>query len=249
MAGRFFTAPLICAVALIARLPFASFNPRWVVLVFLVVIGLGLSHPASPIYSNFNYGTGIPVRFSQIGIVDERGIYYPATGLLRDRDDLSVPDSSLSGVGMELRMRGLKVHESYAIGYEGYFAGPGVHIIDINGLGDPLMARILPAASITEPENYDGNYKARWISGHLKRTPPVGYKNTITHDENMIRDLNLAAYYEKLTLITRGRLFDRDRWAAIWNMNIGAYDHLLDAYHESVRRQLEAEAEESAGPS
>jgi hypothetical protein len=46
--------------------------------------------------------------------------------------------------------------------------------------------------------------------------------------KNVIRDKNLATYYDKLSLITRGRLFDINRLIEIWNMNTGKYNKLID---------------------
>jgi len=47
---------------------------------------------------------------------------------------------------------------------------------------------------------------------------------------NVIEDKCLATYYDKLSLITRGNLFDGDRIQEIWNMNTGKYDYLIDSY-------------------
>jgi hypothetical protein len=41
---------------------------------------------------------------------------------------------------------------------------------------------------------------------------------------------NVAAYYDKLALVTRGPLFDVNRWVEIWNLNTGQYDPLLADY-------------------
>jgi hypothetical protein len=41
---------------------------------------------------------------------------------------------------------------------------------------------------------------------------------------------SLAAYYDKLTLVIRGSLFDRNRLVEIWKLNTGQYDSWLAAY-------------------
>lgn len=47
---------------------------------------------------------------------------------------------------------------------------------------------------------------------------------------NLISDENLAEYYRYLEIVVKGKLFDFKRLIVIWNMNIGRYDHLIDAY-------------------
>ena len=57
---------------------------------------------------------------------------------------------------------------------------------------------------------------------------------TLLTGENVLKDKNLAAYYDKIRLITRGPLFTRERWKAIVNMNLGRYDYLIDwEYYKS----------------
>ena len=71
--------------------------------------------------------------------------------------------------------------------------------------------------------------------GHLERYIPDGYLETLLTGENMLKDENIAAYYDKIRLITRGPLFTRERWKAILNMNLGRYDYLIDwEYYKSL---------------
>lgn len=89
-----------------------------------------------------------------------------------------------------------------------------------------------------------------------------GYYNE-PHDEELhavllrdsqISDANLAAYYAQLALITRGPLWSRERWVAIWRMNTGYYDSLIDqdAYRFSGMRRValaDVQWPVAAGPS
>ncbi len=59
---------------------------------------------------------------------------------------------------------------------------------------------------------------------------PTGYIETLKTGDDHIQDPNLAAYYDKLSLITRGNLFDPQRLLTIWQFNTGSYDYLLRAY-------------------
>ena len=47
-------------------------------------------------------------------------------------------------------------------------------------------------------------------------------------EQNRIADEKLARYYDQLVLVTRGPLFSHARWEAIWKLNTGQYDYLID---------------------
>ena len=114
-----------------------------------------------------------------------------------------------------------------AIGYKGYYAGPKVFIIDYFTLSDPLLAR-LPVVS-----------SADWRVGHLPRTVPVGYVESIESGQNRFVDPDLALLYDKLRLITRGDFFSTERLKTILEMNLGKYNHLINA--DYYRKQPRAE--------
>lgn len=101
-----------------------------------------------------------------------------------------------------------------AIGFFGFAAGPKLHIVDVLGLADPLMAR-LPV----EPG---------WRVGYYYRNTPDGYLETLASGMPQIRNPAIAAYYEYLRLMTRGPLFSRRRLRAVLEMNLGRFGYLLD---------------------
>ena len=103
------------------------------------------------------------------------------------------------------------------VGFIGYFAGPAVHIVDRYALTDPLLAR-LSAVSVE-----------KWRIGHFERDIPAGYVQTLRTGVNQIQNPNLAKYYDALALITRAPLFSRERLIAIWKMNTGQFDFLLES--------------------
>jgi len=70
--------------------------------------------------------------------------------------------------------------------------------------------------------------------GHLERHIPDGYLETQMTGKNQLQDENLAAYYDKLQLVTWGPLFSWERLKTIMEMNLGKYDHLIDkAYYRN----------------
>ncbi|HSQ38900.1 MAG TPA: hypothetical protein VLM78_01970 [Anaerolineales bacterium] len=215
MSGRFLTAALLVSALLLMRL-LANLAPTWkyATLGAVVILGLFATPPTFIIDLN-------QPRFTErdlvTGINDERAYYYPISGLLNYRPGRDVPFSGEGWVehGKALRESGKSVVDEKNVGFIGYFAGPDVHIVDLYALCDPLLAR-RPASS---PE--------KWRIGHFERAVPDGYLVTLRTGVNQIRDPNLAAYYDQLTLITRGPLFSRARLIAIWKMNTGRFNFLL----------------------
>jgi len=218
MSGRFLTAPLVAAVAILVsgalRLRQEIYLATCVPLVVLV-----LRTPYSPLLTSPEYGADVPPErwINPYGIADERAYYYPHTGLLMALERAGLPDHEWAMAGRAARLKGPAIVQDMAIGFLGYFAGPRVHVVDQLGLADPLLARLPPA----DPD---------WRIGHFLRMVPDGYVETLTGGENRIADENLAAYYDVLARVTRGDLFDVDRLVEAWKLNTGGYDHYLDAY-------------------
>jgi len=78
------------------------------------------------------------------------------------------------------------------IGFFGYYAGPGVHIVDLMALIDPLLAR-LPAIW-------------PWRIGQFERRIPEGYAESTRSGTNRITDFETAVVYDGVRLITQGPL-------------------------------------------
>jgi len=215
MSGRFFTASLLVSVLLLARL-LRDLAPRWQYAAMTAVFLLGLF--ASP--PNFVLDLN-PPRFTEhdlvTGINDERAYYYPISGLMNYKPGKQIPFSNEGWVehGYALRENGKSVVDEKNVGFIGYFAGPAVHIVDLYALCDPLLAR-LPVSGA-------------WRIGHFERDVPAGYLQTLRTGVNQIQNPNLATYYDALALVTRGPLFSRARLIAIWKMNTGQFNSLLEA--------------------
>ena len=230
MMGRFFVAPFIVAVALLARGEWIQ-SPRPALVASAAIVLLGLAAPWEPAllggygYSSINNrirGLHTPEPADQYrymtvrSVVDERRRYSEFTGLFIIRRD-GVPEHGWSYDGYELRTRGPKVASRKFIGMTGFFAGPTVHIVDELGLGDPLLARI--------PGGHE-----RSTMGHLDRPIPVGYVETVVSGRNQIADKDLAVYYAALHEVISGPLWDRHRLTTLAGFLIGRYDHHLNAY-------------------
>jgi arabinofuranosyltransferase len=213
MSGRFLTLPLLAAVVLLLAVTGDAARPAAIHLTPRIAAGLAalllllaaIGHlPVLPAGSP----TGDAARRDG-DIADERAYYTPNTGLFADRAPHPWAEQ-----GMVLRTEGAAVVEHGNVGFLGYYAGPAVHIIDRNGLTDPLLARL----PVRDP--------AGWRIGHFRRDVPAGYADTLRGGQNVIQDANLAAYFDVLARVTRGPLWNVERLREIWRLNRGAYDHL-----------------------
>ena len=216
MSGRLFTAPLFVAIVVLSQCNFTTFRRMPLVALFAIVIVVGVITPFSPLFSDEDYTN--PFKGYAGYITDDRGYYNYGTGLLNNLDYREIPRHDWAIWGSEIGKRGDSLIIFKTIGMYGFYAGPQLHIVDRYGLGDPLISK-LPI-----PKDQ------WWVIGHFTRTIPLGYMETLQSGENVIENKCLAKYYDKLSIITRGDLFDANRIQEIWKMNAGQYDYLLDAY-------------------
>ena len=224
MRGRFFAAPLLASVALLTRRRIDREQWIWPAAA-VVALCIGLSAPYEPsLLSGTDFGAADPPYedLAIHGIMDERRWYYPRTGLLTQPAGARVrPAHRWARVGRHWRKPRVVVWGN--VGFFGFHAGPRIHVVDSNALGDPLLAR-LPA----RPQH--------WRIGHFSRMLPQGYMQTLETGTNHIANPSLAEFYDQLVLITRGPLWAPRRWAAIWRMNLGRYDGLIEQYVRDAGR-------------
>ncbi len=235
MTGRFLALPFLGSVCLLVHnirpnpaKVWLLYNIRltpakiWL-LALCAVLLVGLSAPSPPPLSWIDFGEGEIAIEADHGIYDERANYFPATGLFRalsaDKDH-PYPQHEWVELGRQLQGAAepeeLVVTTYYNLGILPYYAGSKFHHIDILGVTDPLLAR-LPA--------YENE---QWSPGHFERLLPEGYLETLLYGRNIIGDRKLGAFYDHLSLITRGDLFSGERWHAIWKMSTGQYQSLIN---------------------
>ncbi len=207
MSGRFFSAPLLAAVSILAAAGPLSF--RKAILLLLVLIPVGLFSPRSPLLSDSEYGETDPRIINEHGIADERAWYYRWAGLLRVRAWEVIPDAGTAHEGLAARFIGQSVVFKHNIGYFGYFAGPQVYIVDQFALPDALLARL--------PMRRD----VPWRIGHFPRLIPAGYVETLHTGRNQIADPRIADYYDRIRLVISGPIFDGRRWSEMLRLNLG----------------------------
>ncbi|HUU27956.1 MAG TPA: glycosyltransferase family 39 protein [archaeon] len=225
MSGRFLAAPLLCSVAVLSRFDrLFSDNIRYAAAWFLV-LALGFSSPQPPILSDETYGKDYDLEEAEKweGIANERAFYYQTTGLLKAKSGIQMPTGAMADKGRELRKKGERFTILKAIGMVSYFGGPRLHVLDMLALTDPLLARL------------HVQDKEKWRIGHFERRIPDGYIKTLDTGENFITDKDLAAYYDKLKLVTRGELFSPDRLNELVKFIIGENKRLIERF---MKRQM-----------
>jgi arabinofuranosyltransferase len=218
MSGRFFAVPFLVSVAMLAfSLPLSS---RGGAALLAGVLLAGFLSPWPPPSSRRDFRCGEDhndVLNSRWGISDERGYYYRAYGLRRvlARADHGFLDPDMLDGRRAAYFPALQVLEGRkmrpntgvyvmkgAVGALGYFAGPGTHIIDMFAVCDPLLSRLPFEGTSFRP-------------GHLPRTLPQGYTDSISAGRNLVRDPKTALLYDRVRLLTSAPLLDGERWKVI----------------------------------
>jgi arabinofuranosyltransferase len=203
MTGRLLAAPFLVSLFLLPHLPLED---KWETgAVAAVLLAIGYYSPRPPIQMSDSYQS---LGSAPQSVDDERG-YRHETSLLKLNKDRGL--QNLGGWvadGIAARNKGTKVTVYKNIGYYGFYAGPGVHIIDPYGIGDALMSRM----PFTEAMGY-------WSSGHFYRKVPDGYPEAAV-DEGTIKDPAVAAKWERIKLISRGPIFGADRLREVVRFNL-----------------------------
>ncbi|MBD3163483.1 MAG: hypothetical protein GF346_13405 [Candidatus Eisenbacteria bacterium] len=212
LSGRFFAVPLFVATVLFVKgVPSRRFG---VAALVILVAYMGWS-PISAI----KFGTPLYRPYAQNpSYIDAKWyVVNEGAGLLAWRPGIEMPDHDWYRYGKRIRSRPGRVHVGGAygsepIGYAGFAAGPGKHLVDKVGLSDPLLAR-LPAI---QPDRIED-----WKSGHFHRRIPAGYVESLRARENRIRNPGIRRYYEVVYAATRDPIFARARLEAVLKMNFG----------------------------
>lgn len=214
MSGRFLSTVFLMGLCLLATAGPIDLKGAGVGLLALIFVGLFSPHTQFLLDLDHPLSRQTSVIDNK-GVADERAYYYPATGLAGISRGQALPYHAWALEGHDARKRGTAVVVRENIGLYGFYAGPDVHIVDNWALADPLLARLPMSAQ-------------EWRIGHFQRTLPAGYLATLESGENRIEDPRIAAYHDRLDLITRGPLFSFRRLLAALRMNLGGYDPLLE---------------------
>ena len=212
MSGRFFSISLFAIAAILSGVEFAEGTKYfWAVLFTVLIVG---SLPIAFRQDRSKWGT--MEMLDENKIADERMVYYPNMWLISDAREKMPHGTGYAGPGWKYdQTQPVIVEQVVTLGVPGYQAGPNKHIIDRFSLVDPLMVYM----PLIDPN--------QWRIGHYQHVIPDGYIESLQSGQNKIQDGNISFFYDQLSLVTKGDLFTRDRWFAIYKLNTGQYDHLI----------------------
>jgi arabinofuranosyltransferase len=196
MPGRWLALPFVITTLLIVRHPGVE-RPATLGAAVAVALALAAAPPLATIRSDVRFGTAA----ERSGHRDPRANDFPATGLLHDIRQWyppTHPEAKRGSVGWQDSNR---VKTSPHPAFFGFAAGHGVHVIDVAGRTDPLLARTPPAGPAVFPAG-------------ASREIPRGYEASLPNRANAIASPALAAYYGRVRLVTRGSLLDPWRLVA-----------------------------------
>jgi arabinofuranosyltransferase len=210
MSGRFFSASVVLSAAVLALWPWRAQGPklRWQIAalwaMLMIILGFQGPFPAPLALGDYRASDEWGV-VGKSGIADERGMYYRYTGLLSSSRQAGPLTHEWARQGQNWAGKPA-VEAEFSVGFMGFYAGPAVHIVDRLALNDALLAR-LPA-------------KKPWRIGHFERALPAGYLESLRTGRNQLADPQIARLYAQIQRITRGPLWDAQRWRDIRDLHI-----------------------------
>jgi arabinofuranosyltransferase len=209
MAGRFFSAPFLVAVVWLAARTGSRLPSRALLALAPASLAILLAYPTS-----FRARKDSDCDFEATGIASERHCYSDYTALIDNLGTGRYTHHPRWQRGLALRAQGAPVIASTNVGMMGYVVGPSYHVIDLMALTDPLLARIPFRAN-------------DFRIGHFQRRMPRGYQDSVVSGENRIANPCIHAFYDQLLRVIRGPLFTLERARAVFELNLGRYDRLV----------------------
>ena len=211
MAGRFLTLVGVAGLFALAHRMKAAGAAR-LALVCVLLAALSPYHPSHP-FADRHAGTPV------LGVADERAFFSDSASLEACVVSLlasgECPEHAWLLAGQDFAESPDRVRATRNVGFYGYRAGLDKIVVDELGLADPLLAR-MPAARGSGSR-----------SGHVIRSLPEGYLETLSGGENVITDPALREYYDALGVLTRDPIFSPGRLRTIVEFQFGRYDRLL----------------------
>ena len=194
-------------------------TPRqiWIFRVFTVLLIGSVLFGSRTMLSGSNYSNGKRIH----NIADERGFYYQKFGLLSKHRQWPTPVPAPT-LTKKSRVRSL----CGQLGHTGLGMSSSIRLIDTCGLTDGLIAR-LPAI-----------HTPYWRTGHPERKVPTGYADALAGKRVGPTEPSIQKLYSDVEKVTTGPLFDWDRWAAIYRLNISFPYSVDSTLYSSPHRPL-----------
>ncbi len=192
-------------------------------LIFTIAGALLYAGTTGLITDQFLYGheMGLPIADERAGYFKYTSLYNNAVSYFRTGEMCIRKAWNERGID-EYRGAGFKAGILEMVPGISIYYNSDIYLNDWYGLGDPFLSKL------------PGVKEDNWRIGHIRREPPKGYIDTVSDGEMKIENESLREYYEIIMLITRGKLFDKDRIKAIIDINLGRYDYLIDNYKATL---------------
>ncbi|MEO7192114.1 MAG: hypothetical protein ABI051_13765 [Vicinamibacterales bacterium] len=222
-AGLGLTMPYAVAVFLVTR-GFQRVGP-WAAGASLLVMGLLVTRMPSP---TFTSGSEYGKRFRPTARArDARAEMFQSTGLIRESRGRRGPSGAEATRARQVSARGETVGVSSRPGEFAAVVGLSMHVIDPEGLTDPLLARLPPAVGV----------RRAW--GAPRRLPD-GYVASLPGNAGKIADPALTTLVEELHTLTRGVPAGVARLLAAYHLPDNASRLIAQSSYGPVRTSLAA---------
>ncbi len=208
MLGRFFAVLAYVSIFNIIAI-FSGYNHKRFYIVTYASIFIILPFSSAPIFSYINYQDYAWDR----GVANERGWYYQQYGwLAENRKEWPVLPAEQQDLVKKTEYRKI-------CGAAGATAllNPNILWLDECALADPFLSQL--------PGTADPN----WRTGHILRKIPTNYGEFLLGQTDRIADPQLQPLLDDVILITKGPIFTKERFKAIWRFNISRpyiYDYV-----------------------
>lgn len=206
MMGRFFAVPFyICLLLAVSPLERMLKNRRRTIFAAGLLCIYSIIHPLAP----FKTGTIKDPVFLPGPVENEQNYFYSYTNPFFGGETLVY----------DWKLEYLKKNDTHclpeaAIGRLGYKLGKKIYIVDVVGLANPFLAHLAPDRVALSYNNFR--------PGHLFRRLPDGFMESCREGKNLIVNPVLQRYYEEISLITRGDIFDPERLTMLLSFNFGS---------------------------
>jgi arabinofuranosyltransferase len=208
MSGRFLTPAFLMGVVGVTSMRGGPRSGGALIMAGAALMVIGAFEPGTPFRTtaSFRPSEELAAEFARHGVTDERRFYYPTLGLLPVLQGRASPrDHTWAAAGLAMRAEPdgpeHRVRPASNVGLFGYFAGPGVYVIDRNALTDPFLARLPP--------------KSGWRVGHYERAVPPEYEASRRADRNLMSDPDLRRLYDDVETLARADIWSRQRFGVI----------------------------------
>lgn len=219
MLGRFLSPSVLMSVMalLLSQFAWQAMKRATLVVYGLTLVFLFGSQATYTLFPHVHFSDK---HITAAGLADERAYYFQDLGLL--------PSIMLDSGKYYLTPIFQKtfftpqnnVTINCNIGQYGWTAAPELYIIDPLALSDPFLSR-LPATTSSRV-------------GHYERAFPVGFVASRLTGHNQLQDPLLKQLYDDVTLVTRGEIWQRARFQAIWRLNTGYYRHVAQHHDRNA---------------